>query len=66
MNKPIPPFQPDRRIPTGKLQQPSQSTEILKLKRQLERVQLPPLLPWQDQDRIVVTTTKAVRGWGND
>jgi hypothetical protein len=65
MSKPIPPYNPDTIQPSGR-QQHSQSTEILKLKRQLERVQLPPLLPWQDENRVSVFSTKAVRGWGND
>ena len=65
MSKPIPPYDPDTIQPSGR-QQPCQSTEILKLKRQLERVQLPPLALWQDTDKVVVRSTKAVRGWGND
>ena len=46
---------------------PKQSPEVKNLKAQLQRtdgVQLPPAQLWKNPDKVVIQSTKVVRGWG--
>lgn len=64
-NPPIPPLQPGTTQPSGQQWQP-QSPGIMSLKRQMERVQLPPVSTWQDPSRVIVQSSKVVPGWPYD
>lgn len=64
-NPPIPSLQTDTAQPSGQPWQP-QSPDITALKVQLERVQLPPIKRYRNPNRVVVQSSKVVRGWGDD